>query len=142
MNRLSYPIVARVTRHRALPAIAGVETPGLRPPGPGNRPAEYEFRELVERMSEVCWEATRAHIRSEFDSSAAIDPRVPRKWQHADASAKHLTRTAVMGWWNGSEDSRNAPAITHVCRAIVLEFKRQHSTGNALSESSRDERKM
>lgn len=90
---------------------------------------EIQFRELIERIAEVCWEATRAHLRSEHDVVACIDPRVPRKWLHADASEQHHVRYQVLTWWAGAEEPADAAEITQVCRAIVLAYRANHAAG-------------
>ncbi len=86
---------------------------------------EIQFRELIERVAEVCWEATRAHLRSEHDVVACCDPRVPRKWLHAEAGEQHLVRQQVLQWWNGTENDPGADVTLHVCRAITLAYKAQ-----------------
>jgi hypothetical protein len=83
----------------------------------------YAFKELVERMTEVCWEAVRAHIRNELDSSTAIDPAVPVKWSSAPFAAQQKMRADVLSWWGGASLLPDAPITAHICYAIVAAYK-------------------
>lgn len=93
-----------------------------KPYAPG-RAAELAFGCVVERVAEVCWEATRAHVRAEFDSSTAVDERVPRKWIDAGPAAQAETRSQVMRWWAGEVVEPGASAIRQVCWGIVQAYK-------------------
>jgi phage host-nuclease inhibitor protein Gam len=62
----------------------------------------YELRESVERMAEVCWEARRAHVRSELDVSTT-DMRCPLKWASLTREQQQDMRAEVIKYWGGAE---------------------------------------
>jgi hypothetical protein len=92
------------------------------------RQAELEFRWHIERLAEVCWEMTRAWIRSGEDTSTASDMRIPVKWASAGLTERAATHAAVLNWWQGIEEPAAAAAINHMCRAVVLEYRKRLTT--------------
>jgi hypothetical protein len=82
----------------------------------------YEFRESVERMAEVSWEAVRAHKRSELDVSTT-DMRCPLKWAGLSREEQQATRAEVIKYWGGAE-LPEAPTIPdRITFHIVAAYK-------------------
>lgn len=89
------------------------------------RYAALQLQSHIERLAEVCWEMTRAWIRSGEDTSTASDMRIPVKWASAGLTERAATHAAVLNWWQGIEEPAEAPAINHMCRAVVLEYRKR-----------------
>jgi hypothetical protein len=82
----------------------------------------YELRELVERMSEVSWEAWRAHTRSELDVSTS-DMRCPLKWASLPREQQQAIRIEVLKFWGGAEMERSASFAERITFQIVSAYK-------------------